>query len=67
MGRSVGGACLGFLVVLVGGIYFAYMIFDSVTGTIHMEHPETIIAVAVIIIPVLAIFGAIIGYFTSGK
>jgi len=38
------------------------MIFRDLSGT--MDHAEIIIGLAVIIIPVLCIFGAIIGYFT---
>ncbi|MHA1234027.1 MAG: hypothetical protein ACTSO6_09295 [Promethearchaeota archaeon] len=68
MGSSVGGACIGFLAVLVGGIAIVYGILNS--GSLDSDPAIGVLGLSIVVIPVLAIFGAIfgaiIGHFASG-
>jgi len=64
MARSVWGACLGFIVTLIGGIVIVFMIVQNVKTGIVDEHGALIILLgSFFIIPILSILGAIIGYF----
>ena len=62
-----GWACLGFILVLVGGSFIAYTILDRMSEMrVESEYAIGFIGLAIIIIPILSILGAIIGYFAGG-
>ena len=61
MGRSVGGACIGFLVTLIGGFVIVFMIIQN--GTLDEHTALIIFGGSFSAIPILSILGAIIGYF----
>ena len=62
-----GGACLGFISVLVGGPIIAYGILNEMSKRgVESEYAMGFMLLAIIIIPILSILGAIIGYFAGG-
>lgn len=65
MGRSVLGACIGFLVVLIGGNVIVFMIIQN--GTLDEHTALIIFGGSLAVIPILSILGAIIGYFFGEK
>ncbi len=63
---SLGGACIGFLACLVGSILIMNMVSSSNLLGSHSAMVFYPIFMFVVI-PVLSILGAIIGYFAGGK
>ena len=60
-------AFLGFISVIVGGYIIAYLILDKMSEMgAESESVIGFIGLALIIIPILSILGAIIGYFAGG-
>ena len=59
-------AFLGFITVLIGGSIIAYLILDRMSEMgAESESVIGIIGLALIIIPILSILGATIGYFAG--